>query len=338
MTGSLWGYLLIFLGSLSGCLLLTPFALRLAIFFNIYDQPTSRKIHKAPVPHIGGVAIVTTFSIAILIASKISSPDAGSGQINLILGLALFLAFVGLIDDLKGISPLQKIISQFICAICICLAGDGVSIFQIEVLDWSITVLWVVGITNAFNLLDNMDGLTAGLAGIASLAFFGIAALNDQYLVASLSLALAGCALGFLKKNYHPAEIFMGDGGSLFLGFLISYIGLKLRFDSPISRSFLVPITICAVAVIDTTLVVCSRLLKGSSPFQGGQDHLSHRLLKLGFSIPNSVRSIYSLSLIVATASVFIARSASFPAWFLLITIWLILLFIFFRALRVSTE
>ena len=183
-----------------------------------------------------------------------------------------------------------------------------------------------------------MDGLTAGLAGIASLAFFGIAALNDQYLVASLSLALAGCALGFLKKNYHPAEIFMGDGGSLFLGFLISYIGLKLRFDSPISRSFLVPITICAVAVIDTTLVVCSRLLKGSSPFQGGQDHLSHRLLKLGFSIPNSVRSIYSLSLIVATASVFIARSASFPAWFLLITIWLILLFIFFRALRVSTE
>ena len=130
----------------------------------------------------------------------------------------------------------------------------------------------------------------------------------------------------------------MGDGGSLFLGFLISYIGLKLRFDSPISRSYLVPITICAVAVIDTTLVVCSRLLKGLSPFQGGQDHLSHRLLKLGFSISNSVRSIYSLSVIVATASVFIARSASFSAWFILITIWLISLLIFFRALRVSTE
>ncbi len=338
MTGSFWGYLLIFVGSLSGCLLLTPFALRLALFFDIYDQPGSRKIHKSPIPHIGGIAIVTAFSLAILIASIIRSPDASSRQINLILGLALFLAFVGLIDDLKGITPLQKTMSQFICAICICLAGDGVSIFQIEVLDWGITILWVVGITNAFNLLDNMDGLTAGLAGIASLAFFGIAALNDQYLVASLSLALAGCSLGFLKKNYHPAEIFMGDGGSLFLGFLISYIGLKLRFESPISRSFLVPITICAVAIVDTTVVVCSRLIKGASPFQGGQDHLSHRLLKLGFSIPSSVRSIYGLAVIVATVSLLVARSGSFLAWLLLITIWAILFFIFFRALKVSTE
>ncbi len=338
MTGSFWGYLLIFVGSLSGCLLLTPFALRLALFFDIYDQPNGRKIHKSPVPHIGGVAIVTTFALAILIASEIRSPDAGSGQINLILGLALFLAFIGLVDDLKGISPLQKTISQLICGICICLAGDGVSIFQIEVLDWSITILWVVGITNAFNLLDNMDGLTAGLAGIASLAFFGIAALNDQYLVASLSLALAGCSLGFLKKNHHPAEIFMGDGGSLFLGFLISYIGLKLRFESPVSRSFLVPITICAVAIVDTTVVVCSRLAKRTSPFQGGQDHLSHRLLKLGLSIPNSVRSIYALALIVATISLFAARSGSFLAGLLLITIWMVLSFIFVCALRVSTD
>ena len=338
MTGSFWGYFLIFVGALSGCMFLTPLALRLALSLGIYDQPSSRKIHKIPIPNVGGVAIVTAFYIAVLFSSAISSPDAGTGQMNLVLGLALLLAFVGLIDDLRGISPLQKTLVQIFCAICICFAGDGVSIFQIDILDWMVTIFWIVGITNAFNLLDNMDGLAAGLAGIASLGFFVVAATNDQYLVGSLAVALAGCSLGFLKRNHHPAQIFMGDGGSLFLGFLLSYIGLKLRFESPISRSFLVPITICAVAIVDTTVVVYSRLLRRVSPFQGGQDHLSHRLLKLGFSIPSSVFLIYFLALIVTVASIFISKSGSIVAWILLIVNWLVLLLLAIRALQVKIE
>jgi UDP-GlcNAc:undecaprenyl-phosphate GlcNAc-1-phosphate transferase len=160
-------------------------------------------------------------------------------------------------------------------------------------MDLALTILWFVGITNAFNLLDNMDGLAAGLSTIISMTIFAIAVSTGQFMVATAAVGLAGCTAGFLRYNFHPARIYMGDGGALFVGFMVAYLGIKLRPDGVKTVSALVPAIACSVAVFDTALVTISRLARGRSPFLGGQDHLSHRLVKIGLPIPIAVGTIY---------------------------------------------
>jgi UDP-GlcNAc:undecaprenyl-phosphate GlcNAc-1-phosphate transferase len=152
-----------------------------------------------------------------------------------------------------------------------------------------ISVVWILGMTNAFNLLDNIDGLAAGTAAIASGAFFVIAILNDQQYSALLAIGLAGAMLGFLRSNFAPATIYMGDAGSLFIGFMMAYLGLKMRTNVAEIPQLFAPVLVLGVAVLDTTVVVVSRLRRGLSPFTGGQDHLSHRFLRLGLSVRRSV-------------------------------------------------
>ena len=179
----------------------------------------------------------------------------------------------------------------------------------------------MVGITNAFNLLDNMDGLAAGQAALCALTLFAIAAANGQFLVAALAIGLAGCASGFLRHNFHPARIYMGDGGALFLGFLIAYLGIKLRFESSVSESFLIPVLACAVPILDTTLVTVSRLATGRSPFQGGQDHVSHRLVRSGLPVPVAVGLTYFASASVGVLCFVMSRVDPASAWILAILI-----------------
>ncbi|MCU1486253.1 MAG: Undecaprenyl-phosphate N-acetylglucosaminyl 1-phosphate transferase, partial [Actinomycetia bacterium] len=160
-----------------------------------------------------------------------------------------------------------------------------------------VTVLWIVGVTNAFNLLDNMDGLSAGVAAIAALFVFVMAADNGQFLVATLSVALVGCAGGFLRRNFHPAQIYMGDAGALFLGFTISVLVLKLDFvDQPRSLALAVPVVLLGVPLFDTALVTVNRLLHGRSPLSGGRDHVSHRLVFIGVPVPVAVGLIYMVA------------------------------------------
>jgi UDP-GlcNAc:undecaprenyl-phosphate GlcNAc-1-phosphate transferase len=162
-----------------------------------------------------------------------------------------------------------------------------------------------------------MDGLSAGIAAIASFSFFAIAASNGQYLVAGLSLALGGCALGFLRHNFHPARVYMGDSGALFFGFLVSFVGLKLQFNISSEVSVLVPIVVCSVAVLDTSLVTIARLRHGLSPFQGGRDHISHRLVKIGLPVPVAVTVLYVAAASVGVIAFVIARSDETAAWVL---------------------
>jgi UDP-GlcNAc:undecaprenyl-phosphate GlcNAc-1-phosphate transferase len=188
-----------------------------------------------------------------------------------------------------------------------------------------VTVLWVVGITNAFNLLDNMDGLSAGIAGIASLSFFAVAASNGQFLVGGLSLALAGCALGFLRHNFHPARVYMGDSGALFFGFLISYVGLKLQLAVSSQVSIVLPVMVCSVAILDTTLVTVARLRHGLSPFQGGRDHLSHRLVKIGLPVPVAVTVLYAAAASVGVVAFVLPRVDQTSAWTLSALVFVLL-------------
>lgn len=307
----------IFLSAATLSLVLTPLALRLAVRHGIFDLPGAHKRHVSPVPYLGGLAIVTAFSVVVVGAALVRPPSSGLGELVTVFVLALLLAAVGLADDLRGLGTMPRLAVQVGAGAAVYGVGAGVSMFSAEPLNLVFTLAWVVGITNAFNLLDNMDGLSAGVTAVGAASFFVIAAVNGQFLVASLAAALAGCALGFLRHNFHPARIYMGDAGSLFLGFLVAYLGLKLRFDGPTSVTFLVPILVLGVAILDTTLVSVCRVLHGRSPFTGGRDHLSHRLVKVGLPVPAAVTVIYGAAASLGVVALVVSR-VDRPAAFLL--------------------
>jgi UDP-GlcNAc:undecaprenyl-phosphate GlcNAc-1-phosphate transferase len=306
-----WGYLVVLVGSLVMSLGLVPVALAVALRIGALDHPGPAKSHDKAVPYLGGAAIVIAFAAVVLVGNAIDPPPSGYYQLVGFLGLGVLLSLVGLVDDLRtgGLSPALRLAFELAAAIAVCAMGTNAHLAGVPaVANDVITVLWVVGVTNAFNLLDNMDGLSAGTATIACLAIFGVAALQERYLVASLALAMAGCAAGFLRSNFHPARIYMGDAGSLFLGFVIAVLLLKLRGNAPTRVPVAVILAIPGVALFDTTLVTISRLAHRRSPFQGGKDHTSHRLLGLGFSVRQAVGTIYTAGALLGWAAVGMAQ------------------------------
>lgn len=292
-----FGYLAIFFASVLLATGATPLIRRFALRWGLLDRPGGHKGHSSPIPYLGGLAMAFAFSLALMAAALLRPPSSGLDELAVILGAALGLSVVGLIDDLRGLGVAPRLVTQVLAGLGLHWVGAGVLLFSAGWLNALVTVLWVVGITNAFNLLDNMDGLSAGVAIVGAISFFVIAALNSQYLVAALAIALAGCALGFLKHNFHPARIYMGDAGSLFLGFLLAAIGIKLRFPGPKVVTFFVPILVLGVPIIDTVLVTAGRLVHGRNPLSGGRDHISHRLVFVGIPVPASVALIYGSAL-----------------------------------------
>ena len=295
-----WLYLATFVGAIGLSLLLVPSVREYARNREIIDAPGGHKSHRTPVPYLGGVAMVAAFSVAMVIGVVLRrSAQFDDGQISItfgnlftqgdglvrelavVLGLALVFAAMGLIDDLRGLSPVLRFVVGL--GLATVLVSYGV-VLESPLPDWLdivISVVWILGMTNAFNLLDNIDGLAAGTAAIAAGAFFVIAILNDQQYSALLAIGLAGAMLGFLRSNFAPATIYMGDAGSLFIGFMMAYLGLKMRTNIAEIPQLFAPVLVLGVAVLDTTVVVVSRLRRGLSPFTGGQDHLSHRFCDL---------------------------------------------------------
>lgn len=311
-----WAYLGAFVASLSLSWVLTPLALRVALRRELLDRPELHKSHSSPVPYLGGVAIVLAFSIAVIGAAAVTRPVGTAAlELAVVLGCAVALSLVGLVDDLRGLSPAVRVVCEVGAGVALWASGTGVLLFDVPALNAVVTVLWVVGVTNAYNLLDNMDGLSAGIAAISAAFFFLLAAFNGQFLVAALAAGLAGCALGFLRHNYHPARIYMGDAGSLFLGFMLAAIGIKLRFDGPTQVTFLVPILVTGVAVFDTTLVTISRLLHRRPVMMGGRDHTSHRLVFVGIPVRGAVALIYGGGISLGWLAVVVARVDVLTAW-----------------------
>lgn len=303
-----WVYAAAFIGSAVMALGLTPLALRIATSRQVLDHPGDYKVQESAVPYLGGVALAISFSATVLVATLLNPPPGGVFQLVVILVLAVGLSLIGLADDLWNLPPLVRFSGQVAAAVAVWVSGVGVSLFDNVAADGLLTVLWVVGITNAFNLLDNMDGLSAGTAAIASASFFILGALNGQVAVAALAIALCGCSLGFLRSNFHPARIYMGDAGSLFLGFLLAVIGIKLRFDAPPEITFMVPVLVLGVAIMDTTLVTITRLTHRRSPFSGGRDHLSHRLVFVGLSVPTAVSLVYAAGISLGWLAIVMSR------------------------------
>jgi UDP-GlcNAc:undecaprenyl-phosphate GlcNAc-1-phosphate transferase len=267
-----------FVAGVGGTLLAKRFAPRLGMV----DHPAERKDHKHPTPLLGGLAIYVAVIAAVLLLPNRKELVELAG---ILVGGSL-ISFCGLWDDRWGLNPYLKLAVQLVATAL--LIASGVQV-QLPVPLWAnllLTALWVVGITNGFNLLDNMDGLAGGVGVVAAAYFLLMAAMNGQYLVGSLAAGLLGACLGFLLFNFNPARVFMGDSGSLFLGFMMAVVGIKLRFPANTNWvTWMVPILVLGVPIFDTTLVVVSRLRRGKNPLTTpGKDHLSHRLLLLGWT------------------------------------------------------
>jgi len=318
MNGGWWQYAAVFLGASALSLVLTPLAIKFALKRSVLDEPGGHKSHSSPVPYLGGVAVVLAFSLIVGLAALLDQSTRGDSELVKVLAVGIGLALLGLIDDLKGLPALLRLAVEIGSGVVLHVLDVGVQFTGSVFLDLTVTVMWVVGLTNAFNMIDNMDGLSAGLAAIAASSFFAIAAANGQYLVAGLAAGIAGCSLGFLRHNYHPARIYMGDAGAYFLGFMLAYLGLKIQFlGSPQNNTFIVPILVCSVAIFDTTLVTITRLFHRISPLTGGRDHTSHRLVKVGLPIRVAVGLIHIAGVAVGVVAFVVARVDDASGWIL---------------------
>jgi len=289
---------------------LTPFMRKIAGALGYLDHPKDNKVHAHPIPLLGGVAIFFAFLIAMLTKIDLIS----LGHVRAILCGTLILLVIGLIDDRMGMMPNIKLLGQFLAAMVVIKAGLRVEFVGNYYLSVAFTYLWIIGITNSFNLLDNMNGLSAGIAVIAA-AFFGIISYQSgQYAVSALSWAVAGGCLGFLRYNFPKASIFMGDNGSLIVGYVLSTIGILGSWKTTAwSNSLLIPLLILGYPIFDTALVSVMRVLEGRSIFEGGKDHSSHRLALLGLRRYRTVLIIYAISIGLGLAA-FALTQVSLPA------------------------
>jgi UDP-GlcNAc:undecaprenyl-phosphate GlcNAc-1-phosphate transferase len=300
--------MLIFAGALVFAIGGTPVARYVAPRLGLMDQPSARKVHFRPVPRLGGVAIFAAVMLALVFLQDSRNFD----QFVSILLAASWVSFLGLWDDRRGVKPLFKLAGQFIGAVFLVYNDVRVSLpFLPEWADLLLTLLWLVGVTNAFNLLDNMDGLSGGIAAIAAAFFVLMSAFSGQYLVGTLSAAVLGACIGFLIYNYNPATIFMGDSGSLFLGFLLAAIGIKLRFpDNVTFVTWMIPLLVLGVPLFDTTLVVLSRLRRGLNPLTTpGKDHVSHRLVAHDMTPREAVLTLYLVGGALGVVAIFVTQA-----------------------------
>ena len=287
---------------------------RIAIARDVVDLPNAaHKSHKQAVPYLGGVAIIIGVITISYSTSLLSNFTADTFWLaTSVLGPALLLGLIGLWDDLKNLKPLPRFIAQTVAGLftaAVLILGDNVgNPTGSQIFDSIITVIWVVGICNSINFFDNLDGGAAGTVAISSITLAILALNGDQYLIAALSTVTAGATLGFLVWNKSPAKIYMGDAGALFLGVLLAT--LTVRFEPNAQSqigSYLIPIFLLAIPILDTTVAVFSRVRRHLSPFQGGQDHLSHRLIRAGLSRRQAAFSLWSFSAFFAAVALLIS-------------------------------
>jgi UDP-GlcNAc:undecaprenyl-phosphate GlcNAc-1-phosphate transferase len=314
--------------------LITPMVRAIALKAGYMDHPKDNKVHAHPTALLGGLAIYAAFLAGIFTAFKFTHDI----HISAILVGSTLLLVVGLIDDRMGMMPEVKLLAQFLAAMVVIKSGARVDFLHNYYLNVIFTYLWIVGITNAFNLLDNMNGLSAGIASIAAF-FFGIVMWSgNQIEMAVISFALAGATLGFLRHNFPQAKIFMGDSGSLVIGFLLASIAILGSWSSRfLTTSLAMPLIILAYPIFDTTLVTVMRLIERRSVFQGGKDYSSHRLALLGLKKKRAVLVIYCICSLLGIAALIVQRVSLNYAIFIIGALILAMLGIGIRLAMVDT-
>jgi UDP-GlcNAc:undecaprenyl-phosphate GlcNAc-1-phosphate transferase len=267
---------------------------------------------------LGGVAIYVAAIVALLVFDYFYIREL----VGILLGASL-VSFLGIWDDRQPLGPAVKLLGQVAASGILIASGVQVFFLRHAALNIGVTVLWVIGITNAFNLLDNMDGLSGGVGAVVSAFFFLLASMSGQYLVGSLSAAILGACVGFLLYNVNPASIFMGDSGSLFLGFMLAAAGIKLRFPSNVDFvTWMIPVAVLGLPIFDTTLVVISRLRQGKNPLTAsGKDHVSHRLVAMGLTQREAVLILYLVCGALGVLAMFLTQASVIEGYAVGVTI-----------------
>lgn len=304
----------------------TPFVIHLAHKIGAVDVPDSeRRVHKKPIPRLGGLAIFYGFLIALLCFAKLDQ------QIRGILIGALIIVGVGIIDDVKQLRALGKLVAQILAAVIVVMhnvritaisvpsfiVGDGV--LQLGVFAVPITIIWIIIVTNAVNLIDGLDGLAVGVSSIASFSLFFIAILAGEQNVAIMSAAMAGGCLGFLPYNFNPAKIFMGDTGSQFLGYMLSVICIQGLFKGYVIISFIIPLLILGLPLFDTLFAIVRRAWNRQPIMGADRGHLHHRLLDNGFTQKETVAILYVITLVLGLSAVLVLERGAYTASILLL-------------------
>jgi UDP-GlcNAc:undecaprenyl-phosphate GlcNAc-1-phosphate transferase len=294
---------------------------QLALRVGMVDHPGPRKVHVQPMPLLGGLAIY----LGVLVALLVSMDGPALRQVIAIYAGATLVAVVGILDD-RGLLHHQIKLFGAMPAAAVILLASGIRAQVFENIwqgapgvwaDTALTLVWVVGITASFSILDHMDGLCAGVAAMASLFFAIFALQSGQLMVSTMAAAVLGAAAGFLRWNFKPAKIFMGDGGAMFLGFLMATLALKLRPEMSGSRTaaWLIPVFILGATIFDTTLISISRSRRGFLPFTTpGKDHTAHRLSNLFQSQRTAVLLMYALGAFFGLLALLISRLPTVPA------------------------
>lgn len=307
-------YLLIFLVSFAATFLLTPVVRTLALKIGAVDNPSKRKVHQKATPRLGGLAIYSGFIVATLFfvaASYFLNVHINYAPLLGIIASSTLILVVGFFDDLMGMGAWVKFVLQILAA---CLAVySGVQITYISnpfngpivlgLLSFPITIFWLVGFTNAINLIDGLDGLASGITAIASVALFFVALRTHQIETAMLILSLGGAAAGFLRYNFNPAQIFLGDSGSLFLGFVIASASVVGVLKSTLVIALIIPILILGVPIFDTMSAIVRRVRARVAIFEADDRHIHHRLIRAGLTQREAVMAIYFVCILLSLSA-----------------------------------
>lgn len=308
----------------------TPLAKRVAYIIGAVDIPRDgRRMHKRPIPRCGGLAIIFGFMASVLCfgppARGLAATMIGSG----------IIAIMGVIDDCKNLDAKFKFVVQIAAALVVIFGGNirvevvtNPNIFSASPylvfpgwLSVVISVLWIVFITNAVNFIDGLDGLAAGVSAIMSVSLVFIAVRAGEYSVAVIGMALMGACFGFLPFNFNPANIFMGDTGSTFLGFILASLSIQGVFKSYAIISFAVPLLILGLPLFDAMFAMIRRILKGQSPMTADRGHLHHRLIDMGFTQKQTVFILYAISGVLGITAVLLAEKGTFMALMTLVAV-----------------
>lgn len=314
----------------------TPLVRRLAYKIGAVDVPKDkRRVHKRPTPRIGGLAIVFGFIVAVLCFN-----DNWSKEFISIISGAGILCILGVIDDCKNLDAKLKFVVQILAALVVVFYGDiRISVFSnpnvfseapfVVLPQWlsvTVTVLWIVFMTNAVNFIDGLDGLAAGVSAIMSMSMVFIAITYHEYSIALMGIALMGSCFGFLPFNFNPAKIFMGDTGSMFLGYMLSVLSIQGMFKSYAVISFAVPLVMLGLPLFDALFAMLRRLFTGKNPMSADRGHLHHRLYDMGFSQKQTVFILYAISGVLGITSILLAEQRFLRAMLLLICVLIFLL------------
>ncbi len=336
-------YIAAFASAFAITLVTTPLAKKISVKMGAIDVPKDRGMHKKPMPRMGGIAIVMGFMITVLVLYRFN-PEMNVKQFTGFVVGASIIVVLGMVDDVKNLRARLKFCIQIVAALIVIYSGTRINVVMwpvttyLQTLSVPITLVWIVGVTNAVNLIDGLDGLAAGVSSIAALCLMILCIMTGSTTAVMLTASLAGACLGFLPRNFNPAEIFMGDTGSTFLGFVLAVTSILGVFKGYAILALIVSMLCLGLPIFDTLFAMLRRMAKHQPIMKADRGHLHHRLIDRGFSQRQAVLILYIVSLLCGLLAIFISFKDSRIFVVVILTIILLSLLIYYFNVHIKNK